>query len=84
MKTTTYTYASCKCGKELRTPKDGLIYNGAIFFAGPVESGNVPTHPVLPYEGGKAVAICWDCFWKVCPAPQVAELQSYREGPYRD
>lgn len=49
--TSAVIYAVCDCGKEVRTPEDGIIVRGALYAGAPVGDaafGNIPdTKPII-------------------------------------
>lgn len=66
------------CGKELRTPADGVILFGYLHHAGPLVKGSMPDTPVLAGKSGETTAWCWGCLLDESAAPQIAALKSLR------
>lgn len=83
------TYGERPCGKELRTPKDGLIFDGAVHLAGPLDGDTPAAAPLVGAapgvrDGGERYhARCWDCFLRDAKAPILDTVASYAEESYR-
>lgn len=97
MKTLKLSYAVCgadrygkPCGKELRTPDDGLIFDGAVYSTGPLgadgETPNVPplagALPGVRGGGERFHARCWSCFLDAAKAPILRELSDACRASY--